>query len=411
MAPNASALPYAVRRTGLNLWGHVLASVIFLAFALFATFGLFTGAPTLAERATSGAMALVSLLAGALRLLRLKDPEVVLYADRLVRPGLVSDVELHRSDILGVSPTYRTSNGHLFNIVALPGRGPNLTFNDWMRQDPVFAAWLAGPTAPTDPERKADMARVLADPRYGATRTQRSRSLKRARRVILVFSITCTAVAGAVGLLDLPRSLALAAILACIVVAGVLVGASRGLIVWRKGPWVRPSTLAAFLPVVAVGLRARLTIHLLDADPLGVAAVAIAMMVGVLVSQLKFSGKEPRLGYAVWMGAVSGFIVFGDGVFLNALSTGHPEHAYVVTVRGKQVSHGRSTYYDLDLDAWGPMRAGVYSVSKGLFDAVRPDSKVCIDQYRGDLRTPWFDVRLCKPAHPSGTLPSQPDAG
>ncbi len=410
-APNASALPYAIRRTGLNLWGHVLFSVGFLAFAVFATFALVTGAQTLAARATMSAIVLVSLLAGALRIWRLKDPEVVLYADRLVRPGLFSAVALNRADIEGVSRTFKTRNGNLFTIVARPERGPNLSFNDWLRQDPVFAAWLAGPTAPTDPERKADMARVLADSRYGATRTQRSRRLKLARRVTLVFGIACAVVAAAVGLLDLPRPLALAAIAACLVIAAILVGVSRGLIVWRHGPWARPSTMAAFFPVVAVALHAWATIHLLDRDALANGSIAVGLTVFLVVSQLRFASSEPRLGYAIWMGAVSGLIAFGDGMFLNAVSTGHPEHAYAVRVWDKNVSHGRSVYYDLYLDAWGPMRAGAFSVPKRMFDAVHVGSKVCIDQYRGDLRSPWYDVRLCKPAQPPGTFPSRVEAG
>lgn len=396
VAPNASKLPYAIRLTGWRLAGAVAGNGLMVAVALFLGIGA-VGNP----RPVSAIMALVylALLAlgvyGALRLWRLKDPEVELFPDRLERPGLLARAVLNRADIEGVSRTITTRSGSYFNVIALPGRGRSVTFAGSLRSDPVFAEWLAGAPDPDVVEKDADRARVLADDRYGATASERSARLAWARRAVIAFSVACAALALWLGFFDAPRPVAVMAAAACIAGGYLLVHLFQGLVIWWPRTGVRPSTVAAFAPAAAVAVRGLITIHLLRSEPLLIGGAAAGLAAAVILLQLN-QGAPRRLQTALGLGVFAGFLAYGAGAYVDALSAARPESSYVVAVQGKHVSRGRSTTYYLDLDAWGDQPAKEVAVPSALYGSVEPGARICIDRFRGDLGLPWFDLGLCK---------------
>jgi len=409
VAPNARSLPYAIRTRGWALavivgaCGTGLAAGLFLVLAAV----LHPHPPSVGE----ALLLLVALaVAGlcALRLWRLRDPEVELYPDRLVRQGLLAQVTLYRADIEGVSRTYTTRSGSYFNIMPLPGRGHVISFAGRLRNDPVFAEWLSGAPDPADLARAADRASVLADARYGPTEADRSRRLQWARSIIIGFSVICAGLALWLGFLAPPGPLSLAVALACLSVAFALVAASNGLIiVWRPTMGVRPTVLAAFLPAAALAFRGLLTIHLLTVQPLVICAGVVGIGAALALIQQGASAVS-RTQSALALGVFAAVLVYGMGAFLDSLNVDHPDGSFVVQIQDKHESHGRSTSYYLDLDAWGDQPAMAVSVSSALYDSLEAGDHVCIDHYPGDLRLPWFNIGLCKDAPHSPLPPAAP---
>ncbi len=395
VAANASKLPYSVRRKGSALVWWIISN----GFLLLMPLGIL-GATLAGQTSRSvvgvatDAVALGLAIYGGLRLWRLKDPEVQLFADRLERQELFSVRVLYRSDIAGVSRTISSRYGSYFNIVPVPGQGDPISLSGSLRDDPMFADWLRGFPDPDAVAAAADKASVLADDRYGATEGERASRLELAKRIVIGFSIVCAAVAAGVGFLNPPPLAALGGALACIGVGLLLITLSDGLIVWLPSGGVRPSPLAALLPAGALALRGMLTVHVLATDKLMIGAGVI----GVAAALLSLQRQTPRMSriqLALSIGGFSAVLAYGAGAYLDAISTGSPGRSYIVTVEDKSVSHGRSTTYHLDLGPWGDQPATSVSVSSELYDDVEVGSNVCIDQFRGDLGIPWFNVGKC----------------
>ena len=395
VAPNASKLPYDVRLKGWPLAWAVIANGLGVAFAAFAAVVSIDPAPT---RWTHPWLFDIPLFAVAalcgLRLWRLKDPEIQLFPDRLVRPGLIGSRELYRSDIAGVSKTISSRYGSYFYIAPRPGHGERFSLPASLRQDPVLAEWLSGAPDPAAVARAADRASVLADDRYGASERERAARLVLANRVIIGFSVACTAAAAWIGFFDPPALLSLGVAGACLVAAYALVVVFQGLVVWLPSGGVRPSPLAALIPAAALSLRGILTIHLLTTDPLMIAAAVVGAGTALAAHQWRSPSTSP-LGFPLAAGGLAAVFAYGAGAYLDALSTKSPVGSYVVTLEDKSVSHGRSTTYYLDLAPWGDQPARSVQVSSALYDQVDVGSNICIDRYRGDLGVPWFDVGKC----------------
>ena len=399
VAPNASKLPYDVRLKHWRLAGAVALNLLGLvAASAVAVRTLMAGPPRSAAQTFIDLSILGLAVFCGLRLIRFKDPELRLFADRLVRPGLFSSRELSRSDIAGVSKTFSSRSGSYFNIVPQPGRGDILSLAASLRDDPVFAEWLSGAPDPAGVAKAADRASVLADYRYGANERERAARLVLANRAVIGLSVACAAAAAWIGFFNPPALVSLGLAAACIIAAYALVTAFHGLVVWLPSGGVRPSPLAALIPAGALSLRGIFTIHLLATDPLMIAAGVVGTGAALASYQWR-NASISRLHVHLVVGGFAAVLAYGAGAYLDALSTKSPVGSYVVAVQDKSVSRGRSTSYYLDLAPWGDQPARSVRVSSALYDQVDVGSNVCIDRYRGDLRVPWFNVGLClKPA-------------
>ncbi len=235
---------------------------------------------------------------------------------------------------------------------------------------------------------------MLADQRYGDTEGARAARLRLARRMVLWFSIACTAVAAGVGLLNPPPVAAVGLAVACLGAGLLLLTRFDGLVVWMPRAGVRPSPLTAVLPAGVLAFRGLVTVHLMTPVPLMVAAAVVGLAAAALTYQ-RLTGAVRPAQVSVAAGVFAGLLAYGAAAYLDALPAGPPSRSYAVTVTDKQVSHGRSTSYDLSLAAWGDRPPGRVQVSSSLYRALDIGSTVCIDQYAGDLGIPWFEVGLC----------------
>jgi tetratricopeptide (TPR) repeat protein len=394
VASNAAGLPYGVRLKGWPLVGMIAFNGFILLVVLIVGVSLFRDSSGSLRHWWPGLVLAAACVFSAFRLLRLKDPEVVLYPDRLERPGLAAPRVIYRSEIAGVSKTVSSRYGSYFSIVLKPGQGEGLSLAGSLRNDPVFAEWLRGAPDPAAVAAAADRTSVLSDYRYGASEQERSARLDLSRKVVVGFSVLCVAVGAWLLFLYVPPVLALSASTACLVAAAVLVQLFNGLIVWVPAGGVRASPLAALIPIAALAFRGITKVHLVSVEPLMIVAGVGGIAVAIIVSQLR-PGSANRLQSSLAIGVFGALAAYGAGAYLDALTVGKPIHSYVVTVEDKHFSSGRSTTYYLDLAAWGDRPAHSVSVPSGFYDETDVGSNVCIDLYRGDLGLPWFNVGRC----------------
>lgn len=394
VAPNAASLPYSVRLKGWPLAGVIAFNGFILLLMLVAGFGVFRDSLLPLRHWWLGALFASVSVFSAFRLWRLKDPEAVLYPDRLERADLFAPRVIYRSDIAGVSKTVSSRYGSYFSIVPKPGQGESLSLAGSLRDDPVFAEWLRGAADPSALAIAADRSSVMADYRYGSSEQERSARLDLSKNVVIGFSILCVVIGASLAYFDVLPLLALGAAAACLGAAAVLVRLFDGLIVWIPAGGVRASPLAALIPAGALAFRGFSKVHLISVEPLMIAAGLAGVALALAAFQLR-PGAARRLQSSAAMGILGAILAYGAGAYLDALTVGKPIHSYVVTVEDKYVSSGRSTTYYLDLAPWGDQPARHVSVPSAFYDRTDVGSNVCIDRYRGDLGIPWFNVGAC----------------
>lgn len=393
-APNAASLPYAVRLKGGALAWTVASSLLLIVIPSgFFTIGLRVeprGSPAIL---VAGVAMLVLAALGIYRLWRLKDPQLQLFAQRLERPGPTGVRVLQRSEIAGVTRTIYSRSGSYFKIVPQPGFGEAIALPASVRSDPVLSAWLSGYPDPDAVAAAADKASILADSRYGDTQGARAAMLARAKRIVIAFSIACAAVGAAIGFLNPPPFAALGLAVACIGAGLLLVSRFDGLVAWIPHAGVRPSPLAALIPAAVLAFRG-LRVHLLGAGPIILVAAALGLAAAVLCFQRLSAAVKP-VQISIATGLFAAFLAYGATAYVDALPLAPPSHAFVVEVQDKSISHGRSNSYYLHLAAWGDHAPGKVRVSSRLYGQVSVGSTVCLDEYRGDLGVPWFDLKPC----------------
>jgi len=90
---------------------------------------------------------------------------------------------------------------------------------------------------------------------------------------------------------------------------------------------------------------------------------------------------------------------YGAGVKVNALLDQSTPRKYRVIVTGKNVSHGKSTSYHLNLAPWGPNVNGQnLMVSYSQYAAVKTGDTVCMLLRSGALRVAWSELGRCDDA-------------
>lgn len=88
---------------------------------------------------------------------------------------------------------------------------------------------------------------------------------------------------------------------------------------------------------------------------------------------------------------------WGGLTLANALLDHGAPEVFRVAVRGKHVSEGKHTSWNLELDPWGPVteRKDV-DVGPRLYGAVSMGDRVCVALHPGALGTRWYVVRRCR---------------
>jgi hypothetical protein len=262
--------------------------------------------------------------------------------------------------------------------------------------DAVLEAWFAGLPDLDALERARAEAELLRSPALGGDEAERARALGRARIVARVLNGVSIA-AGAWGwLLPRPYVAAVATLAALPLVGVALLLGGRGRYSFDAGRTdPRPSIAFVVMgPGIVLGLRALLDLNVLDHAPLlpGAAIGGLALVAAVAVGEPKarkawlLALLLPLLGYYPW----------GGLTLANALLDRGEAEVFRVVVRGKHVSSGKHTSYELRLDPWGPVaeQKGV-DVGRALYRSVEVGDTVCVSLRPGALGARWFVVGRC----------------
>ncbi len=392
VAPNGFDLPYAVRRSGWELAGGVALNGLGVAVGLAVAFVLFHRGPSAAS--PIGLVGVAAAVVFGWSLWRLRLPCVVFHEDRLETPAFFGTRSLFRRDILGVGRNISSRYGSYFLIYPKAGMGAPVQLKARLRDDRVVGPWLAGATDPQARAVEADRAAVLADPRYGATETERAARLDIAKKAMMAFNIACLGGAAWLGFLGALDPAMVGVAIAVLVVGAAVVAASNGLVVWVATWKARPGAVGALAPVAALCLRAFLTVDVLDARPLiWTAALAGVAAVGVLLARpiAALGARGAAVGSAVFVGLAT----YCAGVLADVAFDTAPARVFPTIVRDKHVSHGRSTSYHLSLAPFAGRPDEDVSVSSERYDRTGVGGLVCAAIHPGALRVGWLEIKDC----------------
>jgi hypothetical protein len=156
----------------------------------------------------------------------------------------------------------------------------------------------------------------------------------------------------------------------------------------------RPSLgVTVICPGLILAVRAISDVEVLDWKPLLIGGALGGLLLVVAIAL----GERTRKFWVLALIAplISGY-PWGALCLANALlDRGVPE-VFEVTVRGKHVSEGKQTSWELELDPWGPVpEPKDASVSEPLYDAVSVVDRVCVALHTGAVGARWYVVGRC----------------
>jgi hypothetical protein len=329
---------------------------------------------------------------GGYLILWLVQSKTVLYADRLDFQGVFSTKTFKRDELLGwrVLPTSPPT------LVLQRKRGRSFKTGLVFRVDEEFSDWFHSIPSLDEKETAVSEASVQAeiqhDERFGATSSEKSKTLQKARKTAKTLS-TISTIAGAWGLFY-PRPYAVSMLLLALLpwVGIEIMRRFHGL--FRADELkndAHPSVAYALLfPGLALGLRA-----LLDYDVLqSVYAIALYVLVGcaLFTAILLFDPTQRNRRGILPVFFLVG-VAYGYGVIVeaNARLDRSPGKSYTAIVQNKQVSSGRSPTYELELSPWGPM-AGTneLDVSSSTYKQIQTGQTVQLKLKMGALGVQWY---------------------
>lgn len=336
------------------------------------------------------------VLLGAYLLASLLRFQVTLRPDAIVVQGVFTSRTLLRADIAGrrVLPTQYVST-----LVLIPKTTSQkkLEVGLMLRTDAAFTAWLDG-IPNLDANELAESRKNLAlDPDLGSRSEERSRSVAAAKQLSTNLNVvTFVAFFWAV-LFPRPYWLVITILAALPLIALVLLVRSRGTYqVEGRRTDARPSLAVALIfPGIGLALRAALDSDLLQWTPILSISALLAIALTVTIAKAD-SGTRKRPA------ALLAFLMFGASYALGLigesnrlLDNSSPQTFHVVVV-DKHISQGKSTFYYLHLDPWGPQTAATeVSVPRSLYNSTSTGESVCVHLRPGALRIPWYVVASC----------------
>ena len=272
----------------------------------------------------------------------------------------------------------------------------------WVHEtDAVLQAWIdAIPNLDAEERARAE-AELLRSTALGADEAERARALGRARKIARVLNGAAIAASAWGWIYPRPYDAAVVVLGVFPLVGLALLFAGRGRYGYdtrRNDP--RPTLVpAVMVPGLILGLRALVDVNLVDWKPLvlGAAVAGLAFTAALTVSVARGERSRKLWVVALILFPLHASYPWGALTLANAmLDHGAPE-VFPVTVRGKHVSSGKHTSWDLDLDPWGPVaeRKSV-DVGRRLYGLVSVGDRVCVVLRPGALGARWYGVVRCR---------------
>ena len=410
-APNAAALPYAIRLRGWRLW----LTIGFYALGALACIGgaalwrLASATSDLAQTWMQFGLAVSGLLL-FWPIYYCFKPTLVLYSDRIEKIRLRDTRSLARTSIEGVELVGDgdQDGGPMLRLKPFEGMGRPITFHSRVLSDPIAAVWFEGIRDLTAEALQASEAEVLTDIRFGPTEAERVKRLGIARRIVQILS--GLSFAGYLWVIAYPHPYRWAVGVVALIpwVAAAIVFGSRGLIVWGGDKTTARPSVGSIIwaSCGSLVLRAFLDIDILDWPTLLISAALCGLVIAATVSP-RDDKPRARVLFVALIAFVPAAYIYGAGAQLNTMFDQSPAEVYRVKVLEKSESSGRTRTFDLNVAAWGDQPAGTHSITHELYDQVAVGSTVCIYRHAGWLHLRWFFIDHCEnwtPPAPKGPV-------
>ena len=346
----------------------------------------------LTGRVVLACLCLVFTTLGGYLILWLLRSKTVLYADWIAFEGVFSTKAFSRDELRGwrVLPTSPPT------LILERKVGSSFKTGLVFRMDEEFSDWFDMVPSLDQKERAVSEASVQAeiedDERFGATPSERSETLRTARKTAKILSAIST-VASVWGFIYPHPYQVLILLLALLPwVAIEVMRRFHGL--FRADELKNDAHPSIAYPLIFPGMILCLR-AVIDYDVLqSVYAAALYVFFGcaLVAAILIFDPTQrSRLGtlplfFLFGVAYGYGFVVEADVQFDRS-----PGIVYTATVQNKQIISGKSTTYQLDLSPWGP-NAGTseFDVSSSTYKEIRTGQTVQLKLKKGALGVQWY---------------------
>jgi hypothetical protein len=336
------------------------------------------------------------VLLGAYLLASLLRFQVILRADAIVVQGVFTSRILLRADIAGhrVLPTQYVST-----LVLTPKTTgqKKLKVGLMLRTDAAFKAWLAG-IPNLDSRELAESRKSLSlDPELGSRSEERARTVARSKKFSTRLNVAAFLAFFWGIFFPRPYLLVITTLAALPVIALTLLVRSRGIYqVEGRRTDARPSLAVVLIfPGIALALRAALDSELLQWLPILSISVLLAFALTLVIAKAD-PGTRNRPAALVAFLMFAAFYAYGLIAEANSVLDNSSPKTFPVAVLGKHISRGRTTFYYLHLDPWGPQTGATeVSVPAPLYNSAATGGSVCVYLHHGALRIPWYVVASC----------------
>lgn len=356
---------------------------------IYSTVGHFHG---LTGRTILACLCFAFTALGGYLTLWLLQSKTVLYADLIDFQGVFSTKTFNRDELIG----WRVLPASPPTLVLERKGGRSFKTSLVFRVDEEFSDWFDSIPCLDEKETALSEAslqtEIQNDERFGATLSERSEALQKARKTAKILStISIVAVVWA---FVYPRPYeVLMMLLALLPWIGIeIMRRSHGL--FRADELkndAHPSVAYALIfPGILLCLRA-----ILDYDVLQSAyAVALYVLVGcALFATVLFFDPTQRSRRGILPVFFLFGVAYGYGLIVeaNALFDRSPGILYTAAVQSKEIISGRSTTYRLELSPWGP-NAGTneLDVSSSTYNQIQTGQTVRLKMKMGALGVHWY---------------------
>jgi hypothetical protein len=351
----------------------------------------------LAQQTKNSALAIMGILplAPAIYLVALAlRSRLVFEGTRIEVRGAFSEQSADFSEVEGCR-TLTSRNGTYWKLLLKQGRS-SITIENWFNCDEL-RAWLQQLPDLDERDRQARLIEIERSPELGATPEDRLNTLKRAKRWSL--GLLAVAVIAAVGMHAGGKQWQLpGAIVLVLTPVAVLYLINRKPLLFalakpRRDP--RADLIFALL-VAAIGLGVDGT----QANFVSFVPILPSMVLVALAFTAAFYiavRKGPRtLGFHV--AVINSAMFFGLGLIgaADTLLDRGPAAMYQAQVIGKHITNGKSTFYYLDLNPWGPYTGeNHFPVSQSDYQSEQSGDVVCFELHPGFLHAAWYERTAC----------------
>jgi len=124
----------------------------------------------------------------------------------------------------------------------------------------------------------------------------------------------------------------------------------------------------------------------------------ICLLSLLCIAVLFNSIRESPVFVRAMIGVVAFSILYSYGLVtaVNSMADTSKATAFTADVVGKQITTGRSIYYELKLSPWGPYQDdNVTGVSPGIYGKATVGSTVCLELHPGTFSAAWYRLINC----------------